>query len=168
MSKISHYPYTEALLKRYRSDAAIVAKETSIIEEIYKSHFGKDLPKTAPSITELCNTCGGNDIILHLKKAEQYNKNKKRVDDAVRYVQTRHPDGELFGNILYECYMSPEKPGSVAIIRQNLAHKGYHFTIRRFAELRLLSVQILNPVICGIQDTFDYSRAWNDLFTPEL
>ncbi len=143
------YHDTMLLLKKYRD---VVWSLTVAVEQAksdFRECYGGSIDEFLDSIYLAGAELGGTEIEERAKSIERSNKMLNLVDSAVNTMRIKHKTGELFYQVLYFNYLSPNEYRTNEDIVTALEEAGYPMCYRTMTNYRTLAVECVGSILWG-------------------
>lgn len=143
------YHNTQLLLQHYRPASWNLELEMMQVCETYPMDYGNSMEESLTSMENIGVSYYGDSLRHQVTALRQTAVMIQLINRSVQTIRTKHPKGELYYQILYLSYLSPEIPASTNIILEALEQKNIFISNRTFFRHRSKAISLLSSVLWG-------------------
>lgn len=144
-----YYHNTQLLLRNYRSARWNLELELSQICDSTPMDFGTSVEDRLLSIEGIGVSYYGIHLQSQASNVRLTWQMIQYIDKSIALIRSKHPQGQLYYQILYCCYLSEEGPLALPELMKRLQQHGFFISTRSFYRRRKEAVTLLGSVLWG-------------------
>lgn len=144
-----YYHNTQLLLRNYRSARWNLELELSQICDSSPMDFGTSIEDRLLSIEEIGVSYYGSQLQSQASNVRLTWQMIQYIDKSIALIRSKHPQGELYYQIFYLCYLSEEGQPHLTELLRRLQQYGFYLSGRSFYRRRKEAISLLGSVLWG-------------------
>ncbi|MCQ2433295.1 MAG: hypothetical protein MJ175_11885 [Clostridia bacterium] len=143
------YHDTLLLMTKYRDVVWSLSVAVEQTKSDFRQIFGTNVEEFLDSIYLAGVDLDGTEIQGRARSIERSKKMLDLIDSAVATLRHKNKNGELYYQILYWNYLSPQEPANAEEIVDHLEEENIHMTKRTMTSYRMEAVNCISFILWG-------------------
>ena len=145
----TRYHDTLLLMTKYRDVVWSLSVAVEQTKSDFRQMFGKSVEEFLDSIYLAGVDLDGTEIEGRARSMERSKKMLDLIDSAVETIRKKNKNGELYYQILYWNYLSPQEQSNAEEILNRLEEADIHISKRTMASYREEAINYVSTILWG-------------------